>query len=511
MAPGTAAGAESAPPQPPGGGCPPPPGAVTVARDDARYADLTRVYNGRHTARPESVRVVYTADQIVAVVEEAVRAGKRIAVRSGGHCFEDFVHDPDVQIIVDVSQMHAVYFDSLHRAYAVEAGATLGHLYRSLYLGWGVTVPGGGCPSVGVGGHILGGGYGALSRKHGLVIDHLYGVEVVVVEKSGRVRRVLATRDPRDPDRDLWWAHAGGGGGNFGIVVRYLLRSPSADGDALLPRPPRTVPATTVTWRWDDVDERAFTRLLRNHAEWHERDEASGKPQVDLGSSLLLTHRATGQFQLFVHADGENADRLMREYVDEVTRGVGASPTTEKDELPWLTNVLSTESYLGGHAFKSKAAFLRARWTDGQIATVHKYLNDGDERWGASVYLTALGGQVNAAGPADTAFPHRNSIFSVVYDLTWEDPGNEGELAWIRRFYRDVYAETGGVPVAGKANDGCYINYPDADVADPEWNTSGVPWHALYYGDNYPRLQRVKARWDPRNVFRHRLSVRPPR
>jgi aclacinomycin oxidase len=53
-----------------------------------------------------------------------------------------------------------------------------------------------------------------------------------------------------------------------------------------------------------------------------------------------------------------------------------------------------------------------------------------------------------------------------------------------------------------------YGNHPDVDLADPEWNTSGVPWHTLYYKDNYPRLQRIKARCDPRNVFHHALSIR---
>jgi FAD/FMN-containing dehydrogenase len=53
------------------------------------------------------------------------------------------------------------------------------------------------------------------------------------------------------------------------------------------------------------------------------------------------------------------------------------------------------------------------------------------------------------------------------------------------------------------------INHPDVDLADPEWNTSGVPWHTLYYKDNYPRLQQIKSRWDPGNVFHHALSIRP--
>ncbi|MGA9872925.1 MAG: BBE domain-containing protein, partial [Rhodococcus sp. (in: high G+C Gram-positive bacteria)] len=80
-----------------------------------------------------------------------------------------------------------------------------------------------------------------------------------------------------------------------------------------------------------------------------------------------------------------------------------------------------------------------------------------------------------------------------------------------RNMYRDIYADTGGVPVPNDANAGAYINYPDSDLKDPAWNTSGVPWSTLYYGDHYSRLQEIKATWDPGNLFRHDLSIELPR
>jgi aclacinomycin oxidase len=74
-------------------------------------------------------------------------------------------------------------------------------------------------------------------------------------------------------------------------------------------------------------------------------------------------------------------------------------------------------------------------------------------------------------------------------------------LDCVRAFYRDVFAQTGGVPAPGDGFDGALINHPDTDLADPTLNTSGVAWQTIYYQVNYPRLQRVKAQWDPRNVF----------
>ena len=92
-----------------------------------------------------------------------------------------------------------------------------------------MTIPAGESPDLGVGGHVLGGAFGFLCRQHGLAADHLYGVEVVVVDETGTARSVVATREPSDPNRELWWAHTGGGGGNFGIVTRYWFRSPGAE------------------------------------------------------------------------------------------------------------------------------------------------------------------------------------------------------------------------------------------------------------------------------------------
>jgi len=91
----------------------------------------------------------------------------------------------------------------------------------------------------------------------------------------------------------------------------------------------------------------------------------------------------------------------------------------------------------------------------------------------------------------------------------WLDSREEEKnLTWVRAYYRELFAETGGVPVPGEAYDGAFINHPDTDLADPTLNTSGVPWYTLHYKENYPRLQQIKARWDPRDLFRHALSIR---
>ena len=147
-------------------------------------------------------------------------------------------------MIIDISPMKRVYYDAEKGAVAVEAGATVGETFRILFETWGVVIPLGEHPDIGMGGHVAGGAFGFLCRQLGLAADYLYGVEVVTVDEDGRPRSVVATRENSDPLRDLWWAHTGGGAGNFGVVTRYWFRSPDASGDdpaALLPRAPESI------------------------------------------------------------------------------------------------------------------------------------------------------------------------------------------------------------------------------------------------------------------------------
>uniref|UniRef100_UPI000696657F FAD-binding oxidoreductase n=1 Tax=Actinoplanes rectilineatus TaxID=113571 RepID=UPI000696657F len=321
-------------------------GAVRITPGDRRYDSLLRGNNFRFAGRPDEIRVCATTEQVRQAVSEAVRAGLRVAPRSGGHCFENFTADPAVRTLLDLSPMDAVTFDPAMRAFAVQPGATLGQVYRALFKGWGVTIPGGSCPSVGAGGHIVGGGYGALSRRYGSVVDHLYGVEVVVADRGDTARTVTATREADDPNRELWWAHTGGGGGNFGVVTKYWLRSPEADdaGGPLLPPSPERMLESVVAFGWDGLTEESFSTLVRNFGVWHERNSAPGAPALGLYGLLLLSHRAAGYFTLVAQIDADlpGADGMVTAFEAAVTAGAGVQPIfTSRRTSSWLHKLTS--------------------------------------------------------------------------------------------------------------------------------------------------------------------------
>lgn len=495
-------------------------GPVKIRPDDPRYDSLLRGNNFRHVGRPDEIRVAGSTDQVVRAVAEAVRTGRRIAVRSGGHCFENFTTDPSVRMLLDLSAMDEIAYDAGRRAFSVQPGATLGQVYRALFKGWGVTIPGGGCPAVGAGGHFVGGGYGTLSRRYGSVVDHLYGVEVVVVGRDGTARAVIATREPDDPHRDLWWAHTGGGGGNFGVVTRYWLRSPGATGDPsrLLPPSPQRMLECVLVWPWAGMTEQAFTTLMRNFGVWHEHNSAPGSRAAGLFGLFLAQHRNAGNFPVVAQIDADlpGADDVVTDFVTAVTAGTSVQPIVNlRRTMPWLHKTTwPGTGELGDGATrrnKLKAGYLRRSLTGRQLAAVYRNLTNSTGSAKSGLLLVGYGGQVNVTSPDATAVAQRDAVMKAVFQTVWADEADDvANLAWIRTFYRDVYADTGGVPVPDDVNDGSYINYPDTDLADPAWNTSGVPAHTLYYKDNYPRLQQVKARWDPRGVFRHALSVEPP-
>ena len=494
---------------------------VKIGPDDPRYRDVVeKRFNKRYSARPDYVRIAASMDDVIAAVQDAVNEDRRLVVTSGGHCLEGFVADPDVRVILDVSPMKGVYHDERLGAIVVEAGATVGEAFKALFEHWGVVVPFGEYPGVGIGGHVAGGAFGFLCRELGLAADYLYAVEVVAVDAHGRAAPVLATRERSDPHRELWWAHTGAGGGNFGVVTRYWFRSPNelrgAEPTSLLPRAPQSITTFTAAWSWDDIDRERFQRLLENHGTWSEQNSSVAARANTLWTLLEIHRKQFGKVIIRgLSTAGAGAARQIDEYLATLGAGVGTFASKEVARLTWLDFALNPFPDLfgmppGGVSVKVKDALLKRQLTDRQIDVAYEYLTRTSyDVFGGVFGMASYGGRVNAVEPDATASSHRAAILDMACNTGWVDAADaEKNLAWVRGFYRDLFAESGGVPVPGDDYEGSLINHPDVDFMDPSLNTSGVPWSTLYYKSNYRRLQRVKASYDPRNVFRHALSIR---
>lgn len=478
-----------------------------VGNDDPRYDTLVRGFNLRWVGRPKRVEVCGDADQVVATVQDALDEHLRITVRSGGHCYENFAVGNDGGVIVDMSPMNRVYYDETERAYCIEAGATLWNVYWNLYREYNAVVPGGSCYSVGAGGHITGGGYGLLARKHGLIVDWLTAAEIVCVDANRRAHKVIARRDGTAEEQELLWANQGGGGGNFGIVTRFWFKE--------LPHAPAEAHVVNLAWNWDGMTQDQFTILVQRYGEFFRANSAVDSPYDGLFALFHLTHKAASQIVLTAQYVGDEPHRLV-EFIDfihdhpRVTKAVAQThaigrhflplSTTEIQKMPWLFATQTMDGSGPNQRGKYKSAYMTEPFPEPQIATIWKYLSDDFANPQALLQVDSYGCRINAVAPDATAVAQRSSILKLQYQTYWWSEADTAEnLRWIDEFYVAMYGEAG--PRPDGVMDGCYVNYPDVDLKD---------WQTLYYLGNYAKLQRVKAEWDPGNVFNHAQSIELP-
>jgi FAD/FMN-containing dehydrogenase len=208
---------------------------IKITRTDPRYAMLRRSRNlrwdGNDAETVAEIELCETAEQAAEALQRIVDAGMRPTIRSGGHCYEDFVVNNPGGAILDLSLLKSVSLPGDDTRYRISPGLELGEVYIDLYKRHGVTIPGGSCYEVGAGGHISGGGYGVLSRLHGLTVDYLSAVEILTVDGKGHV---ALRRIDKDHDPDLFRACRGGGGGNFGVITGFLFdRLPAAPSEVV--------------------------------------------------------------------------------------------------------------------------------------------------------------------------------------------------------------------------------------------------------------------------------------
>ncbi|HEY8960035.1 FAD-binding oxidoreductase [Chitinophaga sp.] len=483
------------------------PGNTTYDKWNSRGVNL------RWKGHPSGIIPVATTDELKEALQYAVDNNKRVVVRGGGHCLENFVADPAVEMVIDISRMKGIRYDEEMNAIEVTAGSTLGEVLEALDRRWGILLPAGQHPAIGIGGHISGGAFGFLHRQHGLAVDYLYAVEILWVNNERQVEKAIATREENDPNRELWWAHTGGGTGNFGIVTRYWFRAAGVkerNPSLLLPASPEVLETMEMEWDWEQIDERVFKQLLDNFGEWSKTHSGADTEAGNLFATLYLLNKVTGKIMLKAVLS-DCPEEIAEEFAATISANLGITGRAIRKPMRWLEFALQPfpDIFVEQRvAFKVKDALLRTPYTPAQTGIIYRYLTTHHDVPGGAVGVATFGGKMNAVAKDATAFPQRDSIMATACNVGWMDPADEAKsLAWARGLYQELFAETGGLPVPGGQAGGCLIAHPDADLADEQFNKSGVPWHVFYYQDNYKRLQRIKTKWDPLGIFRHALSV----
>jgi FAD/FMN-containing dehydrogenase len=419
---------------------------------------------------PQPRAVVRCRDprDVAAVIAFAGEHGIGLATRSGGHCSAGFSSTGG--IVIDLAPQRSVSVEE--GVVRIEAGALLGHLQDGL-LRYGLTIPAGTCPSVGIGGITLGGGHGVLGRAYGLTLDHLISAQVVLA--SGRVVEC----DERQ-HADLFWALRGAGGGNFGVVTSFIF----------CPRPAPRMTNFRLTWpynragavvsAWQDWAVRGPDELAADLALTAPADPAA-EPFVEVFGAALCTERATGGL------------------LDDLVARVGSSPGGDfRAELSYR----DTARYQAGQdqaAQRRVHRFTKSEFFDRPLPSAAVgALAEGVSRGRASgqyrsVLFAPWGGAYNRRPPDATAFAHRDQLFLLEH-LAFVDGGapeqhKQDAVDW-------VTSSWSAMRPCGSGR--VYPNFPDPELDD---------WGHAYYGANYARLVKIKGRYDPHGVFRFAQSL----
>lgn len=520
--------------------------SVTVARQDPRFESLKRGNNLRwpltEADAPGRIEICQNADDAAETLQRVVRAGLRPTVRSGGHCYEDFVANNPGGALIDVSLLKEINASSSGHTYKIGTGMRLGDAYTELYKQYGVTFPGGSCYGVSAGGHISGGGYGVLSRLYGLTVDWLSAVDILTVDKSGTVvpLRVDAKNHP-----DLFRACRGAGGNNFGLITAYYFDK--------MPTAPRETVSISMGFPWESMTPERFEAILTTYGHYH---ETRGKDPDTWGmfTFLGLSHRSSGGrggggigiSATFCNPDGGVDDlKPLNEFVDlfqpckpvvtthepagarhSPSGGVGLIVTgPDGTPLPCSTEHNTRRSRWfedtvrggvgGGSRAKYKSCYMKKNFTPYAARTIYKHLTRDIAGADLSGILAvdSYGGAVNKPGLAnETSIPQRASVMKLQFQSYWSNPKDDAaRLQWMGDFYRDLYSgpevdeKHKGTPWWGEHFEGCYINYPDVDMLEYPF------WPELFYGQDglYSFLQDVKRRYDSNNIFHHSMSIRP--
>ena len=441
-----------------------------IGPSDNEYDEARALYNGMINKRPKLIARCTDAADVMVTVNFARDNKMLLAIRGGGHSGPG-LGSCDGGLVIDLSQMRSVRVDPASRTARVEPGCTAADLDHATH-GFGLAVPLGIVGTTGVAGLTLGGGTGYLTRKHGLTVDNLLEVDIVLADGSF----VTANKDKHT---DLFWA-VRGGGGNFGVVTSFLFQA----------HPAKMVFAGPIFW-----DVRDAKQIMATY-----RDFIAKAPE-ELGLFVgLKTVPPTDPFPkehwnkracaLIGAFNGPIADgqKLMTSLLDKLP----APLFNWMGEMPWTAiNGLFDPFFPKGLQWYWKGDFVKAlpdEAIDVHIANALKAPTPF-----CLMHLYPIDSAVQRVARDATPWSARDASFSMVIAAISPDPKDATALkTWGRTYWEAIH------PFNLK---GAYVNFMDADEAENRVELS--------YGDNYKRLASIKAKYDPGNLFRVNQNIKP--
>lgn len=426
--------------------------------EDDQYLELNNSFNLRTRKKPGIMALCENTEGVREAVLFAKQEGLEISIKSGGHSFEGFSSN-DGGIQINLSLLNEINWLE-NEMVSIGPGCLLRDIYDEL-LPKNRIVPAGSCGTVGLGGLALGGGYGFFARKYGLTCDSL--VEATMVDGNGIIHQ---TKN----GEDLMWALKGGGNGNFGIVSELKFKTHPA---------PKFF--TRHRFKAFKLDvERARTLLQEWFAYTNELPDHAFSAFVLNGKTLtlLITHYEKGD---------EAIQKMINKFKDLSDKAsIGGERALAK----------SLKTYYGVQEpifFKNASAGYYSSFSDIDTC-IDKVLEKVISSRGLIYQVNTLGGNIDSKSFEDNScYPHRALPYLSELQAYWEEGrSSESLVATFAEIQNHFYDH--GIRTQ-------YRNYPDLNFKD---------WETAYFGEeNYPKLQKIKQRYDPENNIRHPQSIKP--
>lgn len=437
------------------------------------YEEARRVWNAIISRHPAAVVRCASSADVVAAVRTAGAHGLPVSIKAGGHNVAGHAVG-DGAVMLDLSELRGVTVDPSARTAWVEGGATWGDVDAATQA-HGLATPGGLISETGVAGLTLSGGVGWLRSRHGLSLDNLTAAEVVTAD--GALLRASLTENP-----DLFWALRGGGG-NFGVVVRFCFALHPVGPTVMFAAPIYPLSAGSGPIRfWRDF-------LADKNGDIGSILEFSTVPESDDFRREHWGQRCYTMAALYA-GDADEGERVM---VPLRTQGPLVADFSGK--MPYVeVQRLFDAIYPAGRYRCYWKSHLVTALSDELIeqAVADAEMNPSDR----SVSSLWNFGGATAAVPAEaTAFGDRSFGGMYSLDTAWEDPADDEDMIdWTRT----AWARSRRFAHQGRL----YLNFPGLDADSDELTRAAL-------GPNFARLAEVKANYDPTNMFRFNQNIPP--
>ncbi|KAG0222270.1 hypothetical protein BGW42_006745 [Actinomortierella wolfii] len=424
--------------------------------------------------KPSAIYHPGTEADAAAAIQCAAANNIAVAPRSGGHSYEAYCQGgKDGALVLDLDKLQYFDLDPKTGIATVGAGTRLGPLYYKLWDSGRYLIPAGTCPSVGIGGHALGGGLGMTGRKYGMASDNIVGM--TFIDAKGDILKVNATNNP-----DLFWALRGAGGGSFGLVTEFQIQAYKA--------PPK-VTTMLINYPLSEISE-----VMDAYAELGQK--ATG----DLMAEMNLD-KETIEIQVNFLGPKARARAAIAPLIKSIRRKPSSMEVREgtwyeaATKWGWMQGGTLNEPKLGdSHYARGRSLVYRKALSKKEKDIIVKYLSAPPSGSSAAYIIVDIwGGKVDRPDTPSAFDNHRGVVLGIEFISEWG--GNSAKhglkcpecLKWSSDFAKEMQAAYS----SGSSLE-AYQNYIERDLPNSL---------QAYYGCNLPRLQQIKKDVDPNNVF----------